>query len=1010
MSSSAWTRSRRSALAALAGAGLVAATLSATGSATAAPPSSAGAVEFLDGTYVVIFRQAPSTTYEGGIPGYEATKAPKGQGFTHARGQVKKYEAFLEAQQSETLAEVGAQPLYTYTTAINAAAAKLTAEQAATLSQQKNVLAVTPDEARTLDTVTSPSFLGLEAPGGNVWEQAGGVAAAGAGTVVGVIDTGYWPESPSFAGDPLPTAKDVSERAPGPVWSTARATGGAKPTLFRKADGTVFAGECVAGEEFPASTCNSKVISARYFDSGFISSVKRKNWSDTEFRSARDGAGHGSHTASTAAGNHGVPMSIEGRSFGKGSGVAPAAKLAVYKVCWEDTNPNTGGCYTSDSVAAINQAVKDGVDVLNYSISGARSTVVDAVEYAFYGAASAGVFVAASAGNSGPSASTVAHNSPWLTTVAASTHARYEGTVQLGADGPLFKGASISDTGLPAQTPTVLSSTVGLADKPADEVALCYPGTLDPDEAAGKIVVCDRGVIARVDKSLAVAQAGGAGMILANTSPSSLDADLHAVPTVHVDEVAGEAIKKHVGAGGATALLTGNRTAAETPVPQIAGFSSRGPALANGSSLLKPDITAPGVSVLAAVAPPSGYGRDFDLYSGTSMSSPHVAGLGALYLGEHPTWSPAAVKSAMMTTARDIKNAEGEDVTNPFVQGAGHVDPTRFFEPGLVVESGAEDWKSFYAGQGLDLGTTEQPVTAIDPSELNYPSIAVGQLPGERTISRTFTAVTPGTYAVEVTVPGFAADAAPELTFAAPGGTQTLDITFTRDGAPLAEWATGFVTLTGPETVRMPVALRAVSVAAPAEVSGSGESGSVDVPVTAGFTGDLAVAPAGFAEGTVRTGSFVPGQTLEYAVDVPADTAFARFDLDSANDKADLDLYVYRMNDAGTALVAVAGTSATGSADERVDLIEPKAGKYYVVAEGYANAQGEPSTAYTQTDYLVTDTTTMGGMTVTPSPVPVTQSEQTSFTVSWSDLDAGRPYLGLLSYDGALEPTVVSVN
>lgn len=1001
------TRSRaRSALAAVAGAGLVAAaSLTTAGAATAVPPT-ASAVELTDGAYVVIFAQDPSTTYDGDVPGYPATRA-QGRGFEHARGQVRKYEAYLADQQAAALAEVGAQALTSYTTAINAVAVNLTAEQAEELTRNRSVLAVTPDEARSLDTVSSPEFLGLEGSGGNVWEQVGGADQAGAGTVVGIIDSGYWPESASFTGAPLPTATGVSAAAPGPVWAKGNAKAGAKPTLFHKADGATFTGACVAGEEFPADTCNDKVISARYFDTGFVNSVKRKNWGEAEYRSTRDGDGHGSHTASTAAGNHGVAMSIDGRSFGEGSGMAPGAKLAIYKVCWNDDDPNTGGCYTSDSVAAINQAVQDGVDVLNYSISGARNTVVDAVEYAFLGAAAAGVFVAASAGNSGPGASTVAHNSPWLTTVAASTHALYEGTVELGSGGPRYKGASISDTGLPTQTATVLSTSAGLAGAAAGDVALCVPGTLDPAVVTGKIVVCDRGAIDRVAKSAAVAQAGGVGLVLANTSPGSLDADFHSVPTVHVDEVAGAAIKAHVSAGGTTALLPGNQTDVVTPVPQIAGFSSRGPAVANDSSLLKPDISAPGVSVLAAVAPPSGAGRDFDLYSGTSMSSPHVAGLGAVYLSEHPLWSPAAVKSAMMTTAYDLKQADGTVVADPFAQGAGHVDPTRFFEPGLVLETSVLEWAKFYTGQGLDLTGG----AAIEPSDLNYPSIAVGQLAGTRTISRTFTAVTPGTYQVGIDVPGFTvATSAEALTFGAVGEQQTLDITFTRDSAALAAWSSGFVTLTGPEVVRMPVALRPVSVSAPAEVSGSGASGSVDVTVGAGFTGDLQVDQAGFAEGAVQSGSLAPGEALATIVDVVPGTSFARFDLDAANDGADLDLYVYRMNAAGTALVALAGQSATGSADERVDLLAPAAGKYYVVSEGYANAAGESTTAFTQTDYLVTPASTLGAMTVSPNPVPVTQGATSTFQVSWSGLDAAKPYLGWVGYDGALAPTVISVN
>ena len=193
MSQHTWTRSRRSVLAAVAAAGLAAATLSTAGGAAAAPPAHVSAAEFRDGAYVVLFSQDPSATYTGGVPGYAATKAPQGRSFTHGRGAVQRYEAYLENRQRETLATVGAQPLYTYTTAVNASAVVLTSDQAARLARQKGVLAVTPDEARTVDTVTSPEFLGLEGAGGDVWQQVGGSDQAGSGTVVGVIDTGYWP-------------------------------------------------------------------------------------------------------------------------------------------------------------------------------------------------------------------------------------------------------------------------------------------------------------------------------------------------------------------------------------------------------------------------------------------------------------------------------------------------------------------------------------------------------------------------------------------------------------------------------------------------------------------------------------------------------------------------------------------------------------------------------------------------------------------------------------------------
>jgi len=483
-----------------------------------------------------------------------------------------------------------------------------------------------------------------------------------------------------------------------------------------------------------------------------------------------------------------------------------------------------------------------------------------------------------------------------------------------------------------------------------------------------------------------------------------------------VDDVAGAAIKAYAATPAPTATLTPGDTTggARTPVPQVAGFSSRGPALSSDSDLLKPDITAPGVSVIAAVAPGPNSGRNWDFLSGTSMSSPHIAGLAGLYLGVNPKATPMAVKSAMMTTAYDTKNADGSVNTDPFAQGAGFVDPTKFFSPGLTVESSVKDWVGFYAGQGLVLvddnrdGVSDVP--AIRGTDLNGPSIAVGQLAGTQTIKRTFTAQTPGTYAVKVEVPGFDVTGPPSLTFATAGSTQTAELTFTRTTAPLTTFAKGFATLTGPATVRLPVALRPVAVAAPGEVTGTGATGSVPVTVTAGFTGGLAVTTAGLAAGTKDTRSLASGATFEQDVVVPAGTRFARFDVNAANKAGDFDLTVYRYNAAGTGLVAVAGQSATGSADERVDLVAPAAGKYLVEVVNFANAPGETVGAYTATTFVVTPATTAGNLTVTPNPVPVTQGQKSTFTASWSGLTSGTPYLGLLSYDGALAPTVLSVS
>ncbi|MBL0747761.1 S8 family serine peptidase [Nocardioides baculatus] len=951
------------------------------------------------GRYVVVLNDAAAARYDGGVAGLKATAAAPGKSFDARSDKVTAYQAYLTKRQNSIASRVGADVMTRSTLAASSFTSRLTGKQATELSQSKDVLMVVKDTAFSLDTYASPTFLGLEsAPGtgtGGVWQQQGGVAKAGAGTVVGILDSGIWPESGSFAGTKIgrnPTSGSSPYRKGNQIF-------------FKKADGSTFVGECEPGEKWNVDDCNSKLIGARYYPEAFLDSVKPQDRYANEYISTRDGDGHGSHTASTAAGNFGVPASVEGRKFGNVSGMAPAAKIAAYKVCFSDNDPDTGGCYTSSTLDAVDDAILDGVDVINYSISGATDTVVDAVEFAFLGAADAGIFVAASAGNSGPTASTVAHNSPWITTVAASTHVNYENTVVLG-NGQKVKGASIADSPVPS-TPLVSSTLAGVAGADATALNLCGPNTLDPAKVTGKMVLCVRGTYDRVAKSAEVKRAGGVAMILANATTGSLDADFHSVPTVHIDDTSG-AVQAYSKTAGATAAFELGNNVSPTPIPQIAGFSSRGPAVANSSDVIKPDISAPGVSVLAAVAPPSGGGRSFDLYSGTSMSSPHVAGLAAFIMGKNPTWTPMMVKSAMMTTAYDLKNADGSDNTNPFDEGAGHVDPKKFFDPGLVVTSGTAEWLSFFEGQGYDFGPTVSPMAATD---LNIPSMAKGQVTSSVTIKRTFTALKAGTWSVAATVPGFDVKIDKPTITLAKDASATVTYTFTRTDALLGKFSTGFATLTpagGGNVVRLPVALRPVAVAAPAEVKGTGAAGSAKVDITAGFTGDLDVTTSGLAKAVTNAGTLAVGAAYTEKVTIAAGTKFARFDVDATNDGADLDLYVYRLNAAGQP-VALAGQSATGSADERVTLTNPTAADYLVEVDGYAAASGESGIAYRYDRYVVTGATTLGGFAADPNPVPVVQGQPTSFNAVWSGLDPAARYLGVLEYEGALAPTFVTV-
>ncbi len=961
-------------------------------------------VESADGHYIVLLKEAPLATYEGGVSGIAPTKPGKGNQLDANSANSQKYVAHLKKEQEEFAAANGVTPATSYQVVVNGFSADLTGAQVAKLSGDKSVLGVFPDEIQhPTAAVPSTEFLGLgsgDAGAGGVWDAVGGTAAAGAGIVVGVVDTGISPENPSFAGSKLGNKAGSEPYVSG------------DSIVYKKADGGTFVSPRVAAEQWSKQDYNTKLIGARHFHTGAAASGFSFK---TDYASPRDLEGHGSHTASTAAGNFGVEASVEGIGFGKISGVAPAAKVAAYKACYGGPDPLSTDddiCAGSDLIAAINAAVADGVDVINYSIGGGSATsVLQADDYAFMGAAAAGVFVSVSAGNSGPGASTADHASPWYTTVAASTIPTYEGTVQW--NGQQAAGASVtvfSQPGGQVSGSAVYAGEVGLAGAAPAEAALCYLGTLDPAKVAGKIVVCDRGSNARVEKSQAVAEAGGIGMVLVNVTPGSLDNDFHSVPTVHIDAQYRDALLAYVkGNPAATVTLVGdNVTGTPTPTPQIAGFSSRGPMLADGSDVIKSDVSAPGVAILAATNNAKGSAPTFGFMSGTSMSSPHVAGLGALYLGVHPKATPAEVKSALMTTAYNLVDGKNQQVTDPFTQGAGHVDPRKYFSPGLVYLNGESDWKSYLEG-ALDADYwDEEP---IDPSDLNIASIGVGALAGTQTITRTVTATTAGTYTASVDVPGVKAVVTPASFTIAEGESQTFTIEFTNDTAKVEQWATGFLTWTGPATVRSPIAVFPVTADAPAWVSGEGADGDVDVEITPGFTGDLKLNAGGLAkenvliDGDETTGAATDG-TTEVLVQVPAGLELARFALDSSDDAgSDLDLTVYRVVSETDHRYYQAWQSATGSADEAVEIAQPTAGWYLIEADVFSFAS---AFTWTATSALV-GADSVGSLTATPGTLAAEQATPTTYNVSWSGLEQGS-YLGVVRYGDSQVRTLVSVD
>lgn len=603
--------------------------------------------------------------------------------------------------------------LYSYRTAFHGVAAQLTEEEMERLQGKHGVMAVFPETVYQLHTTRSPSFLGLDkGDAANVWSD----RSLHHDVVVGVLDTGIWPESQSF-----------NDTGMGPI-----------PAQWK--------GDCETGRGFAKHHCNRKVIGARMFYRGYEAVSGRINERD-EHKSPRDQDGHGTHTAATVAGSPVSGANLLGYAYGTARGMAPGARVAAYKVCW------VGGCFSSDILSAVDQAVSDGVNVLSISLGGGVSSYYrDTLSIAAFGAMEKGVFISCSAGNAGPDPISLTNVSPWITTVGASTMDRdFPALVKLGT-GKMVSGTSLyrgrRTLSLNKQYPVVYLGDNSSSPTPN---SLCLEGTLDRHNVAGKIVICDRGISPRVQKGQVVKDAGGIGMILSNTAVNGeeLVADSHLLPTVAVGETTGRFMKHYAltnPKATATLEFLGTKLGIR-PSPVVAAFSSRGPNFIS-LDILKPDVIAPGVNILAAwtgYTGPSSLPTDrrrtkFNILSGTSMSCPHVSGIAALLKARHQEWSPAAIKSALMTTAyvhdntiNPLKDASTGEPSTPYDHGAGHVNPSKALDPGLIYDIEAQDYFEFLCAQGLS--TSQLSVfakfsrrtckhTLASSGDLNYPAIS----------------------------------------------------------------------------------------------------------------------------------------------------------------------------------------------------------------------------------------------------------------------------------------------
>ncbi|KAI3767492.1 hypothetical protein L2E82_17641 [Cichorium intybus] len=693
--------------------------------------------------------------------------------------------------------------MYTYDKVMHGFSTRLTVEQAEVLEKKHGILSVKEEVIYKLHTTRTPEFLGLE--GRDVMFSGPG---SGGDVVIGVVDTGIWAGSKSL---------DDTGFGPVPVW---------------------WKGECNNGTGFGVSKCNKKLIGATYFSRAYEATYGPID-ETVESRSPMDDDGHGTHTATTAAGSIVTEASLFGYAKGTARGMAPNARLAVYKACW------LGGCFGSDILMAMEKAIMDRVHVLSLSIGGSLADYTnDVVAYGAFKAVSGGIFVSCSAGNSGPGPFSLSNVAPWIATVGAGTLDRdFPAYVVLG-NGKKFRGVSLySGKPLPdSMVPIVyagnITNTTG---------NLCLPGSLPRGRVAGKIVMCERGGNSRVQKGMLVKAAGGVGMIIANsdTFGEDLVADAHLIPTAAIGYRAGEAIKTYILSDeNPTATISSGETELHIePSPVVAAFSSRGPNPIT-PEILKPDFIAPGVNILAGwtgKAGPTGLTEDlrrteYNIVSGTSMSCPHVSGLAVLLKAAHPDWTPAAIKSALMTTAYHVyKNGEGlKDIatgtpSTPFDHGAGHVDPVRAVDPGLVYDASPNDYLGFlcalnYSSSAIKMfGGSFTCGTKYRVEDLNYPSFAVplmtdsgeggGGGGGPTTVKYTRSLKnvgTPATYKVSVWSKTAAVKITvepEELTFVKKGEKKVFTVTFIANS--MQSGTTGFGQLTwtgGKYVVSSPIA------------------------------------------------------------------------------------------------------------------------------------------------------------------------------------------------------------
>ncbi|WCJ39255.1 Subtilisin-like serine endopeptidase family protein [Euphorbia peplus] len=672
------------------------------------------------------------------------------EGIVSESAHLQLLSSIIPSEESERISVI-----HHYNHAFNGFSAMLTENEASVLSGYEGVVSVFKDPTLKLHTTRSWDF--LEANFGMQNTHQTRYPHLPSDIIIGMIDTGIWPESPSF-----------SDKGIGEI-----------PSRWK--------GTCMEAHDFKKSNCNRKLIGARYYEDINQSTKKSNKTHMTKTNgSPRDYIGHGTHTTSIASGSIVANTSYYGLAKGRARGGSPRARIAAYKACTLD------GCAGSTILKAIEDAIKDGVDIISISI-GMDSFfqpdyLNDPIAIGSFHAQEFGVLVVASGGNDGPDAFTVVNSAPWIFTVAASSIDRdFESRVVLG-NGKFFQGSAINFSNLTSSKtyPIAFGENVASNFTPASEARNCYPGSLDRNKVAGKIVICidsDFSIPRRI-KKLVVEDAGAKGLILINEYLKGVPFDSGVFPFSEIGNSDGSLLLKYINSTKkpSATILASSDILHYKPAPVVAYFSSRGPAQLT-ENILKPDIVAPGVAILAAMIPenepgsvpngkkPSGYATR----SGTSMACPHVAGAAAFIKSVHHGWTSSMIRSALMTTAtirdnlgKPLKNSSNSN-SNPHEIGAGEINPIKALNPGLVFQTTTNDYLQFLCFYGYSqkkLRSMSNNKNFNCPpkrsenqiSDVNYASISIGKLDRHQpsiTIRRTLTNVGPpnSTYIAKIEAP-----------------------------------------------------------------------------------------------------------------------------------------------------------------------------------------------------------------------------------------------------------------